>query len=1111
MYELEFTPNQAKSYQVGFDLTTEPVGDYVANTDYLSIDTWDNNSYVSNVVLDGGLQLSGDVISGTVTITTTNSISSDFVLNITMRYNDTDNSINKTISQTIQMTNNLGGLDQVAWKFDVGGDIVATRDYGTGTETLSNVTITLFPKNQNGELPGIAVGKLDEIFDLAATTVYLDSKDQQTFQSVNIVSYNYKDSNDSFIFVLSPTIKLSNEGRNADHIELVFHTTYGSTTYNAEIPWSITINKSNIPDMYYIPSENKMSTEYIDIDTEGTDLLNAAEGQAYMLSRDAGISNSNTGPFITYNCTMDLYLSAMKEDVSYVVQPYFDRYDISGVIIKGKYIRYFITESKTSTVISGPYDDDIYLQNGYKNGELTNSTVESTGNIGWNEESFDYYRMVSEFGANMLAQGYHKTFHFESGKTYYIYPVIGFRGVGNPIQTQDNLAKIDCDIRVALLGQKTPPEEMEGGGGVIGSIELTNVTFNPNNFNIEYDTDSLEAEFSIDVSDRGLYTIDPKKLNIDTFSVTAGSNITGLNVSMNTGTTKYENGKLNGSILIQFNPGVTMVSSTILRVSFEYNDEENSINDTIEGNITFNYLNRSIDLQSMAFNPSTIEYSQGDTVSTQFTITYTSQNYTPEKLNVKLISGLLADGSPTNSKFTITTSSIIIDSSTIKGTLNIAPNELADKDEYTYNIEIGYEDPDDDSISDSVTQQLTLRKKIVYQFDITDIKFNDNKDELNIFYDSLPTRASFNVYIYYTRSDNFSIGELKLIENGRMWITTPIFSGSEGIYLDEDSLSSMANDDTSDNKKFVYSPTLVIPNFDYNNGEAPFELHFSYIDEELNISDAISGTGYIRKGFRLTYLHYNNNVNEFSAEFESFTQSPTYYSCFMYVGVDNGYNNYTPKPECLTVECVRDGNSSGTFDLSVSGDISYEADNNRFYVYALFTYQNVADAQFYANITFKYKDEEMEIDSTVTNRITFIPKKNSEEFVIEDIRLYPESNTVTKGANSTIYYYIEYRVDDLSQFTDEDGSINENVRYEHNGNLPYSSGINLVNFGESKIIEDAESPGNQRIQFILEISSNKWQGSGQYTNNNFKVTIYNKFGNSVESEALSIGIYVSLY
>lgn len=481
MYELEFTPNQAKSYQVGFDLTTESVGGYVANTDYLSIDTWDNNSYVSNVVLDRGVQLSGDVISGTVTITTTNSISSDFVLNITMRYNDVDNSINKTISQTIQMTNNLGGLDQVTWKFDVTGDIVATRDYGTGTETLSNVTITLFPKNQNDELPGIAVGKLDEIFDLAATTVYLDSKDQQTFQSVDIVSYNYKDTNDSFIFVLSPTIKLSNEGRNADHIELVFHTTYGSTTYNAEIPWSITINESNIPDMYYIPSENKMSTEYIDIDTEGNDLLDAAEGQAYLLNRDFDISNSKTGPFITYKCTMDLYLSAMKENVSYVVQPYFSG-DVSEVIIKGKYIRYFITESKTSDVISGDASDDIYLQNGYKNGVLTNSTVGSTGNIGWNEESFDYYRMVSEFGANMLKQGYHRTFHFESGKTYYIYPVIGFRGIGNPMPSDsDQLGKIDCDIRVALLGQKTPPEEMESSGGV---IDINNILFNPNRLSV---------------------------------------------------------------------------------------------------------------------------------------------------------------------------------------------------------------------------------------------------------------------------------------------------------------------------------------------------------------------------------------------------------------------------------------------------------------------------------------------------------------------------------------------------------------------------------------------------------------------------------------------------
>lgn len=979
MYELEFTPNQAKSYQVGFDLTTESVGGYVVNTDYLSIDTWDNNSYVSNVVLDRGVQLSGDVISGTVTITTTNSISSDFVLNITMRYNDADNSINKTISQTIQMTNNLGGLDQVTWKFDVTGDIVATRDYGTGTETLSNVTITLFPKNQNDKLPGIAVGKLDEIFDLAATTVYLDSKDQQTFQSVDIVSYNYKDSNDSFIFVLSPTIKLSNEGINADHIELVFHTTYGSTTYNAEIPWSITINESKIPDMYYIPSENKMSTEYIDIDTEGNDLLDAAEGQAYLLSRDLGVSNVNTGPFITYKCTMDLYLSAMKENVSYVVQPYFSGYDISGVIIKGKYVRYFITESKTSTVITGS-DNSIYLQNGYKNGELTNSTVGSTGSMGWNEESFDYYRMASEFSPNMLAQGYHETFHFESGKTYYIYPVIGFRGVGNPVQDQNDLAKIDCDIRVALLGQKTPPEEMEGGGGVIGSIELTNVTFNPNNFNIEYDTDSLEAEFSIDVSDRGLYTIDPKKLNIDTFS--AGSNITGLNVSMNTGATKYENGKLNGSILIQFNPGVTMVSSTILRISFEYNDEENNINDIIEGNITFNYLNRSIDLQSMTFNPSTVEYKNGDKtpVTTEFTITYTSQNYTPEKLNVKLISGLLADGSLTNSKFTITMSSIIIDSSAIKGTLSIVPYEYNYMEtEFIYNIKIGYEDPDDPTISDSVTQQLTLLRILKQRFtlDRMDISpqtvyYNKNKK----------TEAQLHVDIYYTKPDDLVIGTDNLKQRGELTIfkIEDMIYHDNIVYLDETSLENC----TDEGRRFDYIPLLVIDPTQDRYHRLPetteITLEFWYRDSDNSIFEFKQGKFHLTAGeFYLTagdlyleYIKYSNDTNEYTVEFNP--NSTETYDIISYLGYNMTLTGVPVDPSKVTLSFTREGNSSGEFRLIIN-DIDNEERNNRFYILLRASCNNISDTQFTVNLTYSYIDEYEAINKTITSKITFIPKK----------------------------------------------------------------------------------------------------------------------------------------
>ena len=190
---------------------------------------------------------------------------------------------------------------------------------------------------------------------------------------------------------------------------------------------------------------------------------------------------------------------------------------------------------------------------------------------------------------------------------------------------------------------------------------------------------------------------------------------------MNTGTTKYENGKLNGSILIQFNPGVTVVTSTTLRVSFEYNDEENSINDTIEGNITFNYLNRSIDLQNMTFNPSTVEYNPPNTAYIQFTINYTSQNYTPDKLNVKFMNGHLIDTTSTGqnwlvtmSRFSLTTSDIVIDESTIKGTLEINfIEEMYDTTTYnTYSIEIVYEDSNDRDISDSVTQTFKITTNI---------------------------------------------------------------------------------------------------------------------------------------------------------------------------------------------------------------------------------------------------------------------------------------------------------------------------------------------------------------------------------------------------------------
>lgn len=985
-YTVTYTPNTAETFTIPFTLVVEPINNYPVNEDNISI-TYNSITGVDSIAVDTAslsYAQADQEIKGNLKLKTNTNIPAggNYNVLITMYYKDQTYGIDKSIQESFDL---VGGeqliTNPILSNFGIGDSydnnyVLEVDHVGSGTKQYT------IPFRVKVEYPDHTM----EASKLSIVKYTVDGQQStQTIQSINILTSRTSYDTGTMYFTGQLSVNAASVSGTSQHtvaITLCYDNITEGEGATATQSFKY-VRDTGIYDMWYIPSENQRVTEEIDMN-EASDLLDVTGDSAGMIhTSSAGLSFTLTSstPYIEYHCTSDFWVCGMREEVDWKLSAWDGTTDISNVVIVGQYIRYDIREEKT---YYGNTVGDLYLTNGYS-GKGSGSGSElftypkvtvGDGNIGWQSQSFNYRITNSEVDG--VDEGIHKSFQFQAGHTYYIYPVVGWHGIENGIDSSpsgEGLSVADVNIKVAILCQNTPVPTYDGGGGVIGSIELTNVTFNPNNFNIEYDTDSLEAEFSIDVSVGGLYTIDPKKLNIDTFSVTGGSNITGLNVSMNTGTTKYENGKLNGSILIQFNPGVTMASSTILRVSFEYNDEENSINDTIEGNITFNYLNRSIDLQSITFNPSTIEYSQGDTVSTQFTITYTSQNYTPENLNVKLIGGTLSDGSLTATSFNMVTSSIVVDDSTFKGTLNIVPNELADKDEYTYNIEIGYEDPDDDSISDSVTQQLTLRKKIAYQFDITDIKFNDSKDELNIFYDSLPTRASFNVYIYYIRSDNFSIGELKLIENGRMWITTPIFSGSEGIYLDEDSLSSMANDDTSDNKKFVYSPTLVIPNFDYNNGEVPFELHFSYIDEELNISDAISGTGHIRRGFRLTYLHYNNNVNEFSAEFESFTQSPTYYACFMYVGVDNGYNNYTPKPECLTVECVRDGNSSGTFDLSVSGDISYEADNNRFYVYALFTYQNVADAQFYANITFKYKDEEMEIDSTVTNRITFIPKK----------------------------------------------------------------------------------------------------------------------------------------
>lgn len=1125
-YTVTYTPNTAETFTIPFTLVVEPINNYPVNEDNISI-TYNSITGVDSITVDTA-SLSyvqeDQEIKGNLKLKTNTNIPAggNYSVLITMYYKDQTYGIDKSIQESFDL---VGGeqliTNPILSNFGIGDNydnnyVLEVDHVGSGTKQYT------IPFRVKVEYPDHTM----EASKLSIVKYTVDGQQStQTIQSITILTSRTSYDTGTMYFTGQLSVNAASVSGTSQHtvaITLCYDNITEGEGATATQSFKY-VRDTGIYDMWYIPSENQRVTEEIDMN-EASDLLDATGDSVGMIhTSSAGLSFTLTSstPYIEYHCTSDFWVCGMREEVDWKLSAWDSTTDISNVVIVGQYIRYDIREEKT---YYGNTVGDLYLTNGYS-GKGSGSGSElftypkvtvGDGNIGWQSQSFNYRITNSEVDG--VDEGIHKSFQFQAGHTYYIYPVVGWHGIENGIDSSpsgEGLSVADVNIKVAILCQNTPVPTYDGGGGVIGSIELTNITFNPNNFNIEYDTDSLEAEFSIDVSVGGLYTIDPKKLNIDTFSVIAGFNITGLNVSMNTGATKYENGKLNGSILIQFNPGVTIVVSTTLRVSFEYNDEENNINDTIEGNITFNYLNRSIDLQNMTFNPFIVEYKNGDKtpVTTEFTITYTSQNYTPEKLNVKLISGLLADGSLTNSKFTITTSSIIIDSSTMKGTLSIVPYEYNYMEtEFIYNIEIGYEDPDDPTISDSVTQQLTLLRilKTGFTLDRMDISpqtvyYNKNKK----------TEAQLHVDIYYTKPDDLVIGTDNLKQRGELTIFNieDMIYHDNIVYLDKTSLENCTDADTGDEgRRFDYIPLLVIDptqdQYHYLPETTKIILEFWYRDDDNSIHEFKQGEFYLTAGdLYLEYIKYSNNTNEYTVEFNP--NSTETHDIISYLGYNMTLTGSPVDPSKVTLSFTREGNSSGEFELIIN-DIDNEERDNRFYILLRASCNNISDTQFIVNLTYSYIDEYEAINKTITSKITFIPK-NSEEFVIEDIRLYPESNTVTKGTNSTIYYYIEYRVDDLSQFTDEDGSINENVRYEHNGNLPYSSGINLINFGESKIIEDAESPGNQRIQFTLEISSNKWQGSGQYTNDNFKVTIYNKFGNSVESEALSIGIYVSLY
>ena len=101
MYTLIFDSKYLDTYYIGFELTVEQLGDYQCDTQFLSVE-YDNISIV-NIILRDDISFSNNIISGSIMVTFISQQGNSFFETITMRYNDSNNNINKTISNLIEM------------------------------------------------------------------------------------------------------------------------------------------------------------------------------------------------------------------------------------------------------------------------------------------------------------------------------------------------------------------------------------------------------------------------------------------------------------------------------------------------------------------------------------------------------------------------------------------------------------------------------------------------------------------------------------------------------------------------------------------------------------------------------------------------------------------------------------------------------------------------------------------------------------------------------------------------------------------------------------------------------------------------------------------------
>lgn len=475
-YTVTYTPNTAETFTVPFTLVVEPINNYPVNEDNISI-TYNSITGVDSITVDTAslnYAQADQEIKGNLKLKTNTSIPAggNYSVLITMYYKDQTYGIDKSIQESFDL---VGGeqliTNPILSNFGIGDNydnnyVLEVDHVGSGTKQYT------IPFRVKVEYPDHTM----EASKLGIVRYTVDGQQStQTIQSITILTSRTSYDTGTMYFTGQLSVNAASVSGTSQHtvaITLCYDNITEGDGATATQSFKY-VRDTGIYDMWYIPSENQRVTEEIDMN-EATDLLDATGDNVGLVNTsNVGLSFTldSTTPYIEYHCTSDFWVCGMREEVEWKITPWDDTTDISNVVILGQYIKYAIMEEKSPSQHTSA--DGIYLTNGYTGrGSGSGSSaftypekVIGDGNIGWQSQSFNYRIMDSE--VNGVDEGIHKSYQFQAGHTYYIYPVVGWHGIRNGVDTGNGkMVLSDVNIKVAILCQNTSVPTYDGGGGL---------------------------------------------------------------------------------------------------------------------------------------------------------------------------------------------------------------------------------------------------------------------------------------------------------------------------------------------------------------------------------------------------------------------------------------------------------------------------------------------------------------------------------------------------------------------------------------------------------------------------------------------------------------------